>query len=151
MSYEDLFSRYGNPTDDGELNIRGWFQRPEKLTSGAEIKTEEQRAARMIEECKQAIDTLQDLRIRLMNRYNTLETIPYHIRVTLKREPWHYDGIYYYLYRQRVLEDGTEVSEYNQRYKGAQRHLAIKDYETMLKQFPGCEAVKDIEKKQWER
>jgi len=151
MSYEDLFSRYGSPSDEGEINVRAWFQRPEKLRTGSDIKTADERAARVIAECKAVIDTMNELRARLTIRYNTLETIPYHIRVTLERQPWHSDGIEYWVLRDRVLEDGTEINEYHKLYAGKERRQAIKDYEAMLKQYPGCEAVKDIEKKQWER
>lgn len=151
MSYEDLFSRYGSPRDEGEINVRAWFQRPEKLRTGADIKTADERAARVIAECKAVIETMNELRARLTIRYNALETLPYHIRVTLKRDPGYSSGIEYWVIRERVLEDGTEIYEYQHRYAGKERRQAIKDYEAMLKQFPGCEAVKDIEKKQWER
>lgn len=80
MSYEDLFSRYGSPRDEGEINVRAWFQRPEKLRTGADIKTADERAVRVIAECKAVIETMNELRARLTIRYNALETLPYHIR-----------------------------------------------------------------------
>lgn len=151
MNYEDLFSRYGSPSDEGEINVRAWFYRPEKLRTGEEIKAADERAARVIAECNEIIEMMHELRARLTKRYNTLETIPYHVRVTLRREPGYYSGVEYWVIRERVLEDGTEIYEYRKRYAGKERRQAIKDYEAMLKQYPDCEAVKDIEKKQWER
>ena len=36
-------------------------------------------------------------------------------------------------------------------YPGTERHKAIKRFEALKKEYPGAKAIKDIEKRNWER
>ena len=61
-----------------------------------------------------------------------------------------YHGISYVVTIKRILADGTEQEELRESYEGKARRTAIARYAELLKQNPGIEAEKDIEKRQWE-
>lgn len=124
---------------------------PEKLTADRIARYDES-AARIIAECESTIESMKEYRQALAARYATLETAPYSLRLELKREPgWRGRGIDYYVTLYKTYEDGTEVMELNEHYKGQQRREAIARFEEIKKQRPGIEAVKNIERKSWER
>lgn len=52
---------------------------------------------------------------------------------------------------QAISADGHVEHEQETKYPGTDRHKAIADFESMKKQRPGIEAVKDIAKGKWER
>lgn len=123
----------------------------EKLTADRIARYDES-AARIIAECESTIESMKEYRQALAARYATLETAPYSLRLELKREPgWRGRGIDYYVTLYKTYEDGTEVMELNEHYKGQQRREAIARFEEIKKQRPGIEAVKNIERKSWER
>lgn len=151
MSYDHLFRRYGSPSTEADIRISGYLLRPEKLTADRIARYDES-AARIIAECESTIESMKEYRQALAARYATLETAPYSLRLELKREPgWRGRGIDYYVTLYKTYEDGTEVMELNEHYKGQQRREAIARFEEIKKQRPGIEAVKNIERKSWER
>lgn len=72
-----------------------------------------------------------------------------HMRVTLKRE--RRDSVTYFLYTEKVYEDGTSQMLKSDRYEGKDRHKAIKAFRDMRKEFPGYEYIENIQKGYWER
>ena len=50
-----------------------------------------------------------------------------------------------------TLEDGTEIKELREKYSGKDRRKAFARFEEIQKQRPGIEAIKDIEKRSWEK
>ena len=151
MSYETLFQRYGSPSREAEINIRGYLVKPDKLTQ-ERIRGFDKSAAGIIARCEETIAALQDYRRALAARYAELESAPYALRLELKREAgWRGKGVDYYVNIYRTYEDGTEVMELNEHYTGKQRREALARFEELKKQRPGIEAVKDIERRSWER
>ena len=75
----------------------------------------------------------------------------YKLLLTLKRYKRYQGGVEYYITLTKTLDDGTQVKELSETYTGKERRQAIARFEALKKQRPGIEAVKDIEKKSWER
>ena len=151
MSYESLFTRYGSPSTEADICIRGYLTRPDKLTQ-ERIRGNDESAARLIERCEEVIASLKEYRQALAERYAMLQTAPYKLRLELKREAgWRGKGVDYYVNIYRTYEDGTEVMELNEHYAGKQRREALARFEELKKQRPGIETVKDIERRSWER
>lgn len=98
---------------------------------------------------EKAIEEAKAYRLELAKRAAQLEAMQSHTRVTLKRE--HRGNIAYFLYTEKVYEDGTSEMLQSNRYEGKERHKAIKAFRGMRKQYPGYEYIEDIKKSQWER
>lgn len=151
MSLERLFTRYGYPSDEGRINITGYFRHPDKLTLN-DIKGADSTAARCIVEMQQAIADLSEYRQALATRYADLSTAPYTLRLELERYPA--DSFHGVLFEVRIIkryEDGTTVPELREKYQGKQRREALVRFEALKKQRPGIEIWQDIERRRWER
>ena len=151
MSYESLFTRYGSPSTEADICIRGYLTRPDKLTQ-ERIRGNDESAARLIERCEEVIAALKEYRQALAARYAELESAPYALRLELERKPsYNGSGVLYYVRIIREYQDGTEVQELAETYQGKQRREALARFEELKKQRPGIETVKDIERRSWER
>ena len=151
MSYEPLFQRYGSPSREAEINIRGYLVKPDKLTQ-ERIRGNDESAARLIERCEEVIAALKEYRQALAARYAELDAAPYSIRLELERKPsYSGSGVLYYVRIVRAYQDGTEVQELAETYQGKQRREALARFEELKKQRPGIEIVKDIERRSWEK
>lgn len=150
MSYQE---RIENTYHTAYAEARPWitFYKAAKLSSSADVQTADDQAARDIAEMGKLIDDLKEYRQALAARYAQLETMPYKDRIELERSPGYISGVNYYLRIMRRYEDGTEGQLEFHRYEGKQRHKALKAFEDLKKQRPGIEAIKNIEKKSWER
>lgn len=153
MSYDALFIKYGCPSDEGRVNITGYFLHPKNIKEGLWIERMDESAERVIRECQETIAQLVDYRRALAERYAMLETAPYKLRLEIerRREGYREPKVFYYVRILKVYEDGTTVPELAETYKGTERREALARFEALKKQRPGIEAVKDIEKGKWER
>lgn len=150
MSYESLFTRFGSPSTEADICIRGYLTRPEKLTQDR-VKVYDESAARLIERCEEVIAALKEYRQALAARYAELDAAPYSLRLELERKPsYSGSGVLYYVRIVRSYQDGTEVQELAETYQGKQRREALARFEELKKQRPGIETVKDIERRNWE-
>ena len=151
MSYESLFTRYGSPSTEADICIRGYLTRPDKLTQ-ERIRGNDESAARLIERCEEVMESLKEYRKALAARYAELDAAPYSLRLELERKPsYNGSGVLYYVRIIREYQDGTEVQELAETYQGKQRREALARFEELKKQRPGIEIVKDIERRSWER
>ena len=151
MSYESLFTRYGSPSKEAEIRVTGYLLHTSKLTADR-IPWNDEQAARIIAQCESTIEALKEYRKALAERYATLQTAAYKLRLELKREAgWRGKGVDYYVNIYRTYEDGTEVMELNEHYTGKQRREALARFEELKKQRPGIETMQDTEKRSWER
>lgn len=151
MSIDTLFTRFGSPSREADISLRGWLIRPDCLDQGRVVHYDEQ-AARLIADAQTLIAQLTEYRAALASRYGQLETMPSARRLTLTRELRHYpDRKVYRVTIERVYKDGTKVGELDEQYPGQERHKALKRFAELQKKFPGIESVKDIEKRAWER
>lgn len=149
-AYENLFTRWGTRSDEGRVELRGYLIRPEKLTADR-IKLYDETAARTIQECREAIEALTEYRRKLAERYATLQTAPYKLRLELERHKAYRGNVTYYVRIIRTYEDGTTVLELSESYKGTERRNALARFEALKKERPGIETRVDIEKGRWER
>lgn len=152
MSYkETIFHRYGSPSTEGRIEIRGYLLLPDQLVE-KEIQHYDENAARVIAECEAMIQDLKEYRRDLAARYAQFTTLSYKLRLEIERDPhWRGKCVDYYVRIIKTYEDGTEIQELNEHYTGKQRREALARFEELRKQRPGIELVKDIEKRSWEK
>ena len=116
-----------------------------------EVVYRESSVRQTIGQLEKIIADLKDYQIALATRYAELETMSYKYRLELTRCP-HWKGyIEYFVRIVKTLEDGSEIEELREKYSGKDRRKAFERFEELKKQHPGIEAVKDIEKRSWER
>lgn len=152
MSCSDLFMKYGSPSTEANFTKHFYYQRADQLIDAQRIADADKRADRDIKELLQLVSDLREYRQTLAARYAELETMPYKLKLELKRQRnYSSNKIYYYVTISKVFDDGTTQLELNEKYAGTERHKAISRYEELKKQRPGIEAIKDIEKGRWER
>ncbi len=151
MSYTDLFQRYGSPSKTADIKIWGYLTAPEACNSFDQIAQYDKSAARLIADCKHLVAQLIDYRQALAARYNALATMPSHDSLLLQRCISSGNAKVYYVRRFRHYEDGTKIETETERYPGKERHKALARFDELLKQYPGIEATRDIERKSWER
>ena len=151
MSYNELFTRYGSPSNEAEVHIRDYLIRPEKLDTAQRIADYDKSAAQTIERCKELIEDLGLYRQDLARRYAELETMPYTLRLELEREKRYENKVHYYIKLIKVYEDGTAINEISESFAGPERGAALKRFEQLKKERPGIEVVKNIEKGKWEK
>lgn len=151
MTYKELFG--GWHCRDGYANHTLYVNccRPDKLSTVAEILQNNERASRTIAELESYITALREYQQELAKRAAQLETMGYKLLLTLERYKRYQGGVEYYITLTKTLDDGTQVKELSETYTGKERRQAIARFEALKKQRPGIEAVKDIEKKSWER
>lgn len=147
---DELFTRYGSPSKEAEIKIWGYLKRPDACSSFDDIRHNDDKAARLIADCKRLITQLTEYRQDLAARYAALATMPSKDSVMLQRYNG-YNGITYYIRYFTEYEDGTKVETATETYPGKERHAALKRFAQLQKERPGLEYVTDIEKKPWER
>ena len=150
-SYSELFNRYGSPSREADIRISGYLTRPDRLDTFDRIRYQDDRAARLIADCKRLVSQLIEYRQDLAARYNELATMPSRESIELQRQRGYSGGVTYYIRFWTQYEDGTRVETATETFSGKDRHKAIARFEELKKQRPGIEAVKDIEKRSWER
>ena len=121
MSYKDLLQQYGSQQETAEHRIYIYAQNPAKLKTAHEVEYRDKDAAAKIAE--------------------------------LERHPsaWAGRPITYDVRIIKTYEDGTKTTELLETYLGKQRREALARFEELKKQRPGIEAIKDIERRGWER
>ena len=150
MSYHNLLHMYGSEQESAEQRVYIYAQAPRKLTTTDQVAYRDKSTAETIRRLESLLEDLRDYRTALAARYNELVTMPYKLRLTLERCP-HWKGhIEYLVTITKTLEDGTETEELREVYPGKERRTAFARYESLKRQRPGIEAVKDIARRSWE-
>lgn len=149
MSYHDLLMMYGSEQESAEKRVYIYCQSPKKLTKTADVVYRDNSAAENIARLEKLLDDLKDYRRALAARYAELETMAYTDRLEIERYPGY--GIKYYVRIIRTYEDGTTEKVLHETFTGKQRREALKRFEELKKQHPGMEAIKDIERRSWEK
>ena len=140
----------GNKDKDVMINI--YLSDPEKYRNQRDILNKDKDIERYIREMLSDLETLKEYRGQLAKRYMELETMQYHHRVKLLREPNYHDNKkYYFVTTYKIYQDGTEQVIENTKYPGTKRKEAIEHYNTICKDHPSWEQVKEIEKRHWEK
>lgn len=151
MSWQDMFTRYGSPSKECNERFYYFLLHPDGLTQD-QVANYDKRAAEYIQYAQSLIDNLTEYRQALAARYNQLATAAYRYELKIERQPpSSYSKVKYFVTLNKIFEDGTTVTELNERYEGKQRREALARFEELKKQRPGIEAIMDIEKRHWER
>lgn len=150
MSYHDLLNRYGSEAESAEQRVTIYAQSPKALKTTKEVAYMDRNAEQDIRRLEKLIEDLKDYRKALAARYAQLETMTYTERLEIERYPG-INGIKFYIRIVRSYEDGTKENILYETYTGKDRHAALKRFEDLKKQRPGIEAVKDMERRSWER
>lgn len=151
MSYRKYLTRYGSPSDTGEIRFSIYLTAPEKLTTPKDIVWRDKHTAEEINRLETVLEALKDYRKDLAARYGELETMPYTRLLKLERHP-HWKGhIEYIITITRKFSDKTEIDELREVYPGKERKKAFDRTAQLLKQFPGIPYEKDIDRRSWER
>ena len=151
MSYRKYLTRYGSPSDTGEIRFSIYLTAPEKLTTAKDIVWRDKHTAEEITRLETVLEALRDYRQALAARYGELETMPYTRLLKLERHP-HWKGhIEYIITITRTYPDKTVIDELREVYPGKERKKAFERTAELLKQYPGIPYEKDIERRSWER
>lgn len=151
MSYEALFSRYGYPTGDGRVEIRGYLGRPEKQDKLESVIYQDQTAARLIRECLETVELLKEYRQALAVRYGQLETMPYTEGLSLTRQKAYRGPVTFTVRLERRYSDGTTVNVFTEVFSGKERKQAIEKFNSMKSERPGIATAVDLDKGAWEK
>lgn len=151
MSYEALFSRYGYPTGDGRVEIRGYLGRPEKQDKLESVIYQDQTAARLIRECLETVELLKEYRQALAQRYGQLETMPFKEELSLTRQKAYRGPVTFTVRLERRYSDGTTVNIFTEAFSGKERKQAIEKFNAMKSKRPGIATAVDLDKAIWEK
>lgn len=151
MSYEALFSRYGYPTGDGRVEIRGYLGRPEKQDKLESVIYQDQTAARLIRECLETVELLKEYRQALAQRYGQMETMPYKDELSLTRRKAYRGPVTFTVRLERRYSDGTTVNIFTEVFSGKERKQAIEKFNSMKSERPGIATAVDLDKGAWEK
>ncbi len=151
MSYEALFSRYGYPTGDGRVEIRGYLGRPEKQDKLESVIYQDQTAARLILECLETVELLKEYRQALAQRYGQLETMPYREELSLTRRKAYRGPVTFTVRLERRYSDGTTVNIFTEVFSGKERKQAVEKFNAMKSGRPGIATAVDLDKGAWEK
>lgn len=145
MSYrEELFTRFGSPSREAEVNIWGRLYLPEESRSFDDVRHQDDRAATLIKECEHLITQLREYRQDLAKRYNDLATMPSKQSIELQRYKAYQGNVTFYIRYFTTYADGTKCETGTEEYSGKDRHIAIKRFAELQKQHPGIEAKSNI-------
>ena len=108
------------------------------------MRRQDDKAARLIEECEDMITQLREYRQDLAKRYNDLATMPSKESIELQRYKSYHGNVEFYIRHWTTYSDGTKTETKTERFSGKERHKAIKRFAELQKQFPGIEAKSNI-------
>ena len=151
---DDLFSRYGYPSDEMNEKIYFYFTRADKIETFDRVQKADKDAQDKITSLYAWIDLLKEYRKTLYERAQELCAASYTMKLTLRRrvDSWK-NKRYYDITVVKMIDapNARPVAVLSEEYDGKERHKALKRFEELKKQYPNIETEKDIEKKQWER
>lgn len=150
MSYEEvLFTRYGAPRTDSNINLRIYLIHPGTISKREDIARYDKSAARDIEALETHLAALKEYRRALAARYSQIETMAYHDELSITRRKR--NTVTYSVRITRIYEDGTEQIKLSEEFPGKERAKALKRFAEIKKSRPGIIATMDIEKGRWEK
>ena len=145
MSYrEELFTRFGSPSKEAEVKIYGWLTVPENSRSFDDVRRQDDKAARLIAECEHLITQLREYRQDLAKRYNDLATMPSKQSIEFQRYKSYRGNVTFFIRHFTTYADGTKCETETEEFSGKDRHIALKRFAELQKQFPGIEAKSNI-------
>ena len=154
IKLNDLFSRYGHPSDEMNEKIFFYFTRADKIETFDKVQQADKSAQEKIAELYTWIELLKEYRNTLYRRAQEFCAANYSMKLTLRRRIDYYSGKKYYeikVLKILSVPNARPLAVLSEEYKGTERHVALKRFEELKKQYPNIETEKDIEKSKWER
>lgn len=130
---------------------------PNKINTPADMSHYDKIAAEEIEYAEKIIENLKAYRSALFERYQEIITASYKMQLSIKRKNFsRYSGrnqIAYIVTIEKIFNrsDINPQAILSETYEGRERFKALKRFDELKKQYAGIEAIKDIEKRTWER
>lgn len=152
----EKFFEYGTDKDGIKnfYNCRYYIQLPEKIKSLQDCQNADKAAVSEIEHLKNLIELLSIYRAELYKRFQEINAANFHLRLTIERQINYYNNHKtYHIYLKRIYdrEDVAPEIIFHERFDGKQRHIALKRFDTLKREYPNAEIIKNIEKKHWEK
>lgn len=135
-----------------EIKIYGYLSPFGNVTDINRLKSYDEYSARFIANTEAAIQRVKEYRKELFNHTQYLASAPYTLELKLLRERrFRNSNVYYYITLSKVYDGIGNHDIISESYNGTKRSTAVKRFEELKKQYPGAEAIKDIEKRSWEK
>lgn len=152
---DNLFSRYGSPARETDERINIYQTRADCIKDMKHIKNEDERAKRTISEMLEYIEVLKEYRKTLFARAQEICAASYRLQLKIKRsiDSWK-NKKFYTVTLSKIYDESAHMSPDNvieETFDGKERSKALKRFEALRKEYPNTEAVKEIDKYQWER
>lgn len=145
MSYrEELFTRYGRPSGQAEIRLQQWLYALETCRSFDEVQRQDDRASRLIADCEHMITQLREYRQDLAKRYNDLATMPSKQSIEFQRYKSYRGNVTFFIRHFTTYADGTKCETETEEFSGKDRHIALKRFAGLQKQYPGIEVKSNI-------
>lgn len=153
---DKLFSRYGSPAREANEHINIYQTRADCITDMKYIQSEDRRAARTISEMLDYIEALKEYRKTLYTRAQEIYAASYRLQLKIKRtvDSWKGNKKFYTVTLSKIYEESAGITPENlieETYNGTDRAKALKRFDDLRKEYANVEAVKEIDKYQWER
>lgn len=152
---ESLFRRYGSPAQEMNESIYIHGTRADYIKDMKHIQSEDERARRTISEMLEYIETLKEYRKTLFVRAQEICAASYRLQIKIKRsiDSWK-NKKYYTVTLSKIYDEAAHMTPDNvieETFEGKERAKALKRFEALRKEYPNTEAIKEIDKYQWER
>ncbi len=153
---DELFSRYGQPAEEMNERIYLYFRRADKLKTIKDIQDSDKSAQRNIAEFLEYTEALKEYRKTLYTRAQEICAASYRLQIKIKRHinGWKNGTKWYTVTLSKIYDEAAHMTPENvieETFDGKERAKALKRFEALRKEYPNVEAIKDIEKYQWER
>lgn len=153
---ESLFCRYGSPAQEMNESIYIHGTRADCITDMKHIQSEDERARRTISEMLEYIETMKEYRKTLFARAQEICAASYRLQIKIKRniDSWRGNKKFYTVTLSKIYDEAAHMTPKNvieETFDGKERAKALKRFEELRKEYPNTEAIKDIDKKSWER
>ena len=152
---KELFHYYGS--EQTTMNERFYltFTRADKIESLERVRNSDKEAERKIAEFLEYIEVLKEYRKTLFNRAQEIYAASYRLQLKIKRtvDNWK-NKKYYTVTLSKIYEESARIAPENlidETYDGKDRAKALKRFDDLQKEYPNVEAVKEVDKYQWEK
>ncbi len=137
-----------------DLTVRIYLYPYQNKSEISELAKDDARAVKDIERLEEVITRLKEYRKELYEHTQKLHAMKSYLQLQLKRTKSYYDKkVYYYVTITRLYPDNADMKQtvLYETYSGTERRAALSRFEALKKEYPGIEAIKDIEKGRWEK
>ena len=153
---DELFSRYGYPSQQMDERIYLYFRRADKFGTLKDIQDTDKEAQKKIAEFLEYAEALKEYRKTLYDRAQEICAASYRLQIKIKRHinGWKNGTKWYTVTLSKIYDEAAHMTPDNvieETFEGKERAKALKRFEALRKEYPNTEAIKEIDKYQWER